>query len=79
VATDVGDVRERLQGVSPSKVVNNRDPEDFGQALAEVLMQRIRCNGREQADSYDEAQVANAVRATYEEALGWQAVNSKAA
>lgn len=46
VSTPVGDVSERLIGVHPSCVVS-RNPEEFGEALAEILLARQRSNGRE--------------------------------
>lgn len=46
VTVDVGDVRERLEGVSPSKIVH-RDSSAFGVALADLLQARERSNGRE--------------------------------
>jgi teichuronic acid biosynthesis glycosyltransferase TuaC len=46
VSVDVGDVRERLEGVSPSKIVH-RDSSEFGAALAGLLQARKRSNGRE--------------------------------
>jgi glycosyltransferase involved in cell wall biosynthesis len=46
VATPVGDVPERLQGVVPSKVVA-REPEAMAQALIEILSLNQRSNGRE--------------------------------
>jgi len=68
VATDVGDVAERLKDVSPSRVVN-RDATEFGTALAAVLLERRRSNGRERIAIYSEPQVANLVRSVYAEAL----------
>jgi glycosyltransferase involved in cell wall biosynthesis len=47
VATDVADVREMLEGVSPS-VVSRHDPAELGAALASVLSPPRRSNGREQ-------------------------------
>jgi teichuronic acid biosynthesis glycosyltransferase TuaC len=44
VSVDVGDVRERLLGVAPSRIVE-RDPARLGTALAEVLTTRQRSNG----------------------------------
>lgn len=46
VSVDVGDVRERLEGVHPSRIVE-RDPEAIGRALAELLARRERSNGHE--------------------------------
>src|SRR5262249_21309276 len=44
VSVNVGDVPERLQGVSPSCIVA-RDPEALGGALADILETRERSNG----------------------------------
>jgi len=68
VATDVGDVADRLKDVSPSRVVN-RDPTEFGTALAAILLERRRSNGRERIAGYSERQVANLIRSVYAEAL----------
>jgi teichuronic acid biosynthesis glycosyltransferase TuaC len=46
VASPVGDVPERLQGVFPSKVVA-REPEAMADALIEILSLKQRSNGRE--------------------------------
>ena len=68
VATDVGDVAERLKDVRPSRVVN-RDATEFGAALAAILLDRRRSNGRERIAIYSEPQVANLIRSVYAEAL----------
>jgi glycosyltransferase involved in cell wall biosynthesis len=44
VSVDVGDVRERLQGVQPSFIVP-RDPKEIGHIIAQVLANRPRSNG----------------------------------
>ena len=48
VAVDVGDVRERLEGVFPSEVTE-RDPRSLSLALCRVLATNRRSNGREMA------------------------------
>ena len=68
VATDVGDVAERLKDVSPSRVVH-RDATEFGTALADILLQGCRSNGRERIAIYSEQQVATLIRSVYSEAL----------
>ncbi|MBP8116141.1 MAG: glycosyltransferase [Nitrospira sp.] len=45
VSVDVGDVRERLQGVVPSKIVE-RNPQALASGLAEMLARPVRSNGR---------------------------------
>ena len=46
VSTDVGDVAERLEGVSPSEIVED-DRDRLAEALVRVLDQNQRSNGRE--------------------------------
>jgi glycosyltransferase involved in cell wall biosynthesis len=46
VSVDVGDVRERLAGVRHCSVVDGRDPQALGAALAEVLREPRRSDGR---------------------------------
>jgi teichuronic acid biosynthesis glycosyltransferase TuaC len=65
VATDVGDVRERLQHVQPSRVVE-ANVHAFGKALAEVLLEKRRSNGREHIGFYSEAQVANSILSVFD-------------
>jgi glycosyltransferase involved in cell wall biosynthesis len=68
VTTDVGDTVERLQNVEPSRVVR-RNVTDFAEALASILRQRRRSNGREKVSALDEPCIAQAVREVYESAL----------
>jgi glycosyltransferase involved in cell wall biosynthesis len=68
VATDVGDVSERLKKVQPSKVVP-RDVFEFGNALIEILVDRRASNGREQLASLSEERVAEALGCVYERAV----------
>jgi teichuronic acid biosynthesis glycosyltransferase TuaC len=49
VSVDVGDVRERLEGVRGCSVASSREPAQLGNALAEVLLAQRRSNGREHA------------------------------
>jgi teichuronic acid biosynthesis glycosyltransferase TuaC len=51
VSVDVGDVRERLEGVAACKVVHSRDPAELGSALAAVLAAGKRSDGRAHARS----------------------------
>jgi teichuronic acid biosynthesis glycosyltransferase TuaC len=46
VSVDVGDVRERVFGVEPSRLVS-RDPAAIAGAIAEILHTPLRSNGRE--------------------------------
>jgi glycosyltransferase involved in cell wall biosynthesis len=66
VSVDVGDVRERLQGVSPSRLVA-RDAAAFGDALAEILANPVRCNGREQINECAETTIAAHLYGIYQE------------
>jgi teichuronic acid biosynthesis glycosyltransferase TuaC len=51
VSVDVGDVRERLEGVAACTVVHSRDPAELGSALAAVLAAGKRSDGRAHARS----------------------------
>lgn len=68
VSTPVGDVPERLAGVHPSDVVS-RDPGEFGEALAKILLSRQRSNGRERMMDLGLDQVARQVLAVYQSVL----------
>lgn len=65
VATDVGDVSERLKEVFPSRVVK-RDVVEFANALAEVLLDRRRSNGRDRVEVCSLPRVAKAILSVYE-------------
>jgi len=49
VTVDVGDVRERLEGVAECEVVSGREPAALGLALARVLSAQRRSDGRAHA------------------------------
>lgn len=68
VATDVGDVVERLRDVWPSRVVP-RDVAEFGEALASTLRDRRLSNGRERVTAVSEPRIAVAVKAVYDEVI----------
>lgn len=51
VSVDVGDVRERLEGVQRCAVVGSRDPALLGDALAGILEKPARSDGRTHAAS----------------------------
>jgi teichuronic acid biosynthesis glycosyltransferase TuaC len=68
VSTDVGDVRLRLAGVSPSAVLA-RDPEILAAAASEILLRRLRSNGRTRAPDLDLTLTAERTMAFYLEAL----------
>jgi glycosyltransferase involved in cell wall biosynthesis len=64
VTVDVGDVRSRLSGVSPTRIVG-RDPTEIGNAIAEVLTLGQRSNGRSRVESISTASVARQVTSIY--------------
>jgi teichuronic acid biosynthesis glycosyltransferase TuaC len=68
VATDVGDVAERLEGVTPSRIAK-REVGEFARALVEVLLESRRSNGRDLVQSCSMQRVAEAIRQVYELAL----------
>ena len=67
IAADVGDVRERLDGVSPS-AVHDAD-EQLATSLAAVLADPRRSNGRNAVADLRVERTAERVRAVYERAL----------
>jgi glycosyltransferase involved in cell wall biosynthesis len=69
VSVDVGDVRERLRGVSPSCIVT-RDVFSFSEALVSVLRLKQRSNGRSQAMTVSQDATAAAIVQIYEQAVG---------
>jgi glycosyltransferase involved in cell wall biosynthesis len=68
VSVDVGDVRERLAAVRPSRIVG-RDPKEIGEALAEVLVRGERSNGFLAVQALSQDKVALAVSSVYQDAL----------
>ncbi len=68
VATDVGDVSERLDGVSPSAVAATDD--GLADALADVLASGERSNGRQHVEKLDRDWTARELEAVYRTALG---------
>ncbi|MBI4002211.1 MAG: glycosyltransferase [Nitrospira defluvii] len=69
VSVDVGDVKERLAHVRPSRIVG-RDPLEIGRALAGFLQKPERSNGFEAIQDLSSEKVAERVVALYREALG---------
>jgi glycosyltransferase involved in cell wall biosynthesis len=69
VSVAVGDVRDRLKGVEPSRIVS-RDPVDIGRALAEVLAIRSRSNGRASVRDLDGTKIALRLLAAYQHVRG---------
>lgn len=70
ISVDVGDVRERLERVTPSRIVA-RDPEALGAAVIEILDTNRRSNGREAvAKDLTEDVMVRHVLEVYGDALG---------
>lgn len=66
VSVDVGDVRERLAGVTPSEVVR-RDPQKIGESLAGILQQRQRSNGRHCVSTFSAEAVSTQILSLYKD------------
>jgi teichuronic acid biosynthesis glycosyltransferase TuaC len=66
VGVDVGDVKERLEGVWPSKVAA-KEPSALAESIVEILREGSPSNGREKlnADQLSEESVAQKVRKIY--------------
>jgi glycosyltransferase involved in cell wall biosynthesis len=64
VTVDVGDVRARLEGVSPSRIVD-RNPEEIANAVAEILIQGKRSNGSSRVGEFLESSVARRIISIY--------------
>jgi len=65
ISVDVGDVRERLEGVWPSSIVS-RNPDDIAEAVRGVLETPVRSNGRKAAEAISQQRVAVQLLAVYE-------------
>jgi len=68
VTVDAGDVRPRLEGVWPSRIVD-RNPEDIGKALAEVLIHGQRSNGSSRVRDISNAFIAERIISIYRAAI----------
>lgn len=68
VSTPVGDVPERLAGVSPSCIAS-RDPREFGEAIVNILLSRQRSNGRERIMPLGLDQIASRILTVYRSVL----------
>lgn len=68
VSVDVGDVRERLDGVDGCYVANTRDPEELASLLNMALTFEKKTKGREKIieDKLDSKQVAKQLKSIYE-------------
>jgi len=69
ISVDVGDTRERLKGVSHSRIVA-RDPEALGAALAEILAQPQRSDGQRKVKEFCAQTIAADLRLIYERLVG---------
>lgn len=70
VSVEVGDVRERLEKVFPSKIVA-RDPRALGSALVWILRGRMRSNGRQRIQPLEEGKLAQRLVAAYRQIAGF--------
>jgi len=68
VSVDVGDIAERLEGVTCSYVAQ-RNPQALGRALAEVLNPPRRSDGRRKAEEFSSARIARKLGHLYCELL----------
>jgi teichuronic acid biosynthesis glycosyltransferase TuaC len=68
VSVDVGDVRDRLKGVSPSRIVG-RDPVEIAAALESVLSLGERSNGPSLVSEVSDKKIAWKIRSVYERIL----------
>jgi glycosyltransferase involved in cell wall biosynthesis len=68
VSVDVGDVKERLAGVNPSRIVE-RDPEEIGRAVAEMLTNGRRSNGSQVIQDLSLDRIAENILQVYNKAL----------
>lgn len=66
VSVDVGDIRERLDGVRCSRVTR-RDPQALGRALAEVLNPPQRSDGRASIGAFSSTRIARELGRLYRE------------
>lgn len=69
VSVDVGDVRERLAGVTPSRIVAQA-PQALAQGLADILTDPERSNGHASIAQVAQDHIARQTVALYREALG---------
>ncbi len=69
VSVDVGDVRERVAGVSPGAIVA-RDPERLGAAIAAILRDPVRSNGRAAVADITTRRVAERIVEVYARVAG---------
>ncbi|MFA6636514.1 MAG: glycosyltransferase [Candidatus Omnitrophota bacterium] len=68
VSVDVGDVKKRLKGVFPSKIVS-RDAAFLAEAVLEILLSGESSNGREMVESITETKIAKQIIEVYEKVI----------
>ena len=68
VSVEVGDVRERLAGVTPSRIVE-RDPGAIAQGIADMLARPQRSNGHAAIASITQNHIARQIVALYRDTL----------
>lgn len=68
VSTPVGDVPDRILGVSPSCIAT-RDVKEFGEAVVNILLTRQRSNGRERIIHLGLDQVTSRILTVYQSVL----------
>lgn len=68
VSVDVGDVRERLEGVTPSEVCRNDT--ELRLALSAILNRGERSNGRDRADEIGTERMADRIHDVYRDVAG---------
>jgi glycosyltransferase involved in cell wall biosynthesis len=68
VSVDVGDIAERLEGVTCSCVAQ-RDPQALGRALAEVLNPPQRSDGRRKTEEFSSTRIVRELARLYHELL----------
>ncbi len=73
VSVDVGDVRERLAGVVPSRIVE-RTPQALGKGLAEMLSRPVRSNGRARTATVAQDYIVGKTVDLYRAVLGLERV-----
>lgn len=64
VSVDVGDVRERTEGVSGAEIVE-RDPQSIADAAERIIKAGQRSDGRDHIDALDSARIRDAVIGVY--------------
>ena len=71
VSVDVGDTRERLEGVAGCRVLAEDSAESLGGAVADVLRETGEPGGREAVRELGVDAIARRVRGIYRRAASW--------